>query len=269
MKTQHKAEHSAQKTTRSISKEQAELLDKLEAEGKKREKKKNQRKLDALVDKKVKRYTKHKTDHSSGSSSNSDSSTESASDSEAERKAMRRKKRARKRKAKKEKYRNEWVEGKSAMEAFKLLESKVSELCDSRNSTNTVGMSEEDKGPTKLTVAEFKELLASSRKEVTPPPPAPKKDSNRNSGVPRNMFAGLPLTNTNVQIESLIANYTSEDILSWPAANFKLKIDEETKSLSLGLGASYEVRRVAAKMARECAETYFTQSEDFEKLKAT
>ena len=110
-------------------------------------------------------------------------------------------------------------------------------------------MSEEDKGPTKLTVAEFKELLASSRKEATPPPPTPKKD-NRNSGVPRNMFAGLPLTNTNVHIESLIVNYTSEDIISWLAAN--LKIAEEKKSLSLGLGASNEVRRVAAKMAREC-----------------
>ena len=37
---------------------------------------------------------------------------------------MQRKKRARKRRAKKEKYRNEWAEGKSAMQAFRLLESK-------------------------------------------------------------------------------------------------------------------------------------------------
>jgi len=86
------------------------------------------------------------------------------------------------------------------------------------------------------------------------------------------MFAGLPLTNTNVEVKSFIANYTSanytsEDILSWPAAN--LKIDEERKSLSLGLGASYEVRRVAAKMARECAETYFTEDDDLATLKAT
>ena len=109
-------------------------------------------------------------------------------------------------------------------------------LSSSSKSTDTIGMSEEDKGPTKLTVAEFKELLASSKKEATPPPPTPKKDNNRNSGVPKNMFAGLPLANTNVHIESLIANYTSEDILSWLAAN--LKIAEEKKSLSLGLGAS-------------------------------
>ena len=193
-KPYHKADHSSQETTRSISKEQAELLDKLEAEGKKREKKKNQEKLDTLVDRKVKRYTKHRTDQSSASSSNSDSSTESASDSEAERKAIRRKKRARKRRATKEKYRNEWVEGKSAIEAFKLLESKVSELCDSKNSTNTTGMSEEDKEPTKLTAAEYRELLASSKKEATPPPPTPKKE-NKSSVAPRNMFAGLPLTN--------------------------------------------------------------------------
>ena len=265
-KPHHKADYSSQKTTRSISKEQAELLDKLEADGKKREKKKIQKKLDALVDKKVKRYTKQRTNQSSASSSNSNSSTESASDSEAERKAMRRKKRARKRRAKKEKYRDEWVEGKSAMEAFKLLESKVSELCDSRNSTNTVGMSEEGKGPTRLTVAEFRELLASSKREATPPPPTPKKE-NRSSVVPRNMFAGLPLTNTNIQIESLIANYTSEDILSWLAAN--LRIAEERKSLSLGVGASNEVRKVAAKMAKECAETYFAEPEDFDNLRAT
>ena len=237
--TYTKSDNREQKTTRSISKEQAELLDKLEAEGKKREKKKNQKTLDTLVNKKVKRYTKHRTDQSSASSLHSDSSTESASDSEAERKTMRRKKRARKRRAKKEKYRNEWVAGKSAMEAFKLLESKVSELCDSRrSSTNTVGMSEEDKGPTKLTVAEFRELLASSKKEATPPPLIPKKE-NRSSVAPINMFAGLPLTNANVRIESLIDNYTSEDILSWLAAN--LKIAEEKKSLSLGLGASNEV----------------------------
>jgi len=37
------------------------------------------------------------------------------------------------------------------MDAFKLLESKVSDLCNSRNSTDTVGVSEEDKGPTKHT----------------------------------------------------------------------------------------------------------------------
>ena len=74
---------------------------------------------------------------------------------------MRRKKRARKRRAKKEKYRNEWVEGKNAMEAFKLLESKVDELCDSKKSTDTIGTSEEDKGPTRLTVAEFKNCLPS------------------------------------------------------------------------------------------------------------
>ena len=79
------------------------------------------------------------------------------------------------------------------------------------------------------------------------------------------MFVGLPLTNTNVQIESLIANYTSEDILSWLAAN--LKIAEDKKSLTLGLGASNEVRRVAAQMAKECAETYFSEPED--NLKAT
>ena len=111
---------------------------------------------------------------------------------------MQRKKRARKRRAKKEKYRNEWVAGKSAMEAFKLLESKVSELCDSKNSTNTIGMSEarEDKGPTKLTVAEFRELLASSKKEATPTPPTPKKE-NKSPVAPRNMFAGLPLTFSN------------------------------------------------------------------------
>ena len=219
-----------------------------------------------MVDKKVKCYTKHRTDQSSASSSHSDSSTESVSDSEAERKATRRKKRARKRKAKKDRYRSEWAEGKSAMEAFKLLESKVSELCDSRNSTDTVGVSEEDKGPTRLTVAEFRELLASSKKEATPPPPTPKK-ANTSSATPRNMFAGLPLTKANVQIESLVANYTSEDILSWLAAN--LKIAEEKKNLSLGLGASNEVRRVAAKMARECAETYFADSDDFDSLKTT
>ena len=67
--------------------------------------------------------------------------------------------------------------------------------------------------------------------------------------------------------KSLIANYTSEDNLIWLSAN--LKIAKEKKSLSLGLGASDEVPRVAAKMARECAETYFTESEDFDKLKAT
>ena len=65
----------------------------------------------------------------------------------------------------------------------------------------------------------------------------------------------------------MVANYTSEDILSWLAAN--LKIAEEKKSLSLGLGASNEVRRVAAKMAKECAETYFAEPEDFNNLKAT
>ena len=80
------------------------------------------------------------------------------------------------------------------------------------------------------------------------------------------MFAGSPLTNTNVRIESLIANYTSTYILSWLA---NLKIAEEKKSLALGLGASNEVRRVAAKMAKECAETYFTEPDDFNNLKAT
>ena len=131
----HKTDYGPQKTTRSLSKEQAELLDKLEADGKKKEKKRNQKKLDAAIDRKVKRYAKHKSDRSSSSSSNSDSSTKSASDSEADRKAMRRKKRARKTREKKEKYRSEWMEGKNAMEAFKLLESKVNDLCSSRKFT--------------------------------------------------------------------------------------------------------------------------------------
>ena len=177
-----------------------------------------------------------------------------------------RKKRARKRRATKEKYRNEWVEGKNAMEAFKLLESKVDELCDSRKSTDTIGTSEENKGPTKLTVAEFRELLATSRKEATPPPATPKK-GNKSSATPRNVFAGLPLTIANVHIETVVANYTSEDILSWLTTN--LDIAEERKSLSLGLGASNEVRKVAAQMAKGCAETYFTEDDDLDTRKAT
>ena len=81
------------------------------------------------------------------------------------------------------------------------------------------------------------------------------------------MFAGIPITHTNVHIETFIANYTSEDILSWITTN--LKIAKEKKRLALGLGASNKVRKVAAKMAKECAETYFAESEDTARLRAT
>ena len=39
------------------------------------------------------------------------------------------------------------AEGKSAMEAFKLLERKVEDLCSSKKMSDTIEASEEDKGP--------------------------------------------------------------------------------------------------------------------------